>query len=622
MADQALDDSLINLARQPAFRIGLVEVRPAMRQIVRDGTSETVEPRVLQVLVALAEARGRIIGHDELIARCWAGRVIGENAIHRVVSRIRELAATIGGGSFEIETVRGVGYRLTERPSTPDKADAAGTASRPRRQWAAAAATLLALLAASALALRWLAEDPPAPTISLEAAPGSSGGELVRGLKAELARLAGARAASLSFVEEPQSATPDYRVALVLERLGGVDRVDLSLSVREGANVVWASSLERPSSEFPGLRRQVAARLGKVLLCATGPFGGLRRKDSTSLRLFLASCELADEAPSQGRLGILRQLSARQPGSALAWAQLALTEAQLADVEAVGASELDARSLRVAAADHLRRARELDPAIGEIFAAEAELLDRRRTIERLAVVERGLAILPEAALLHRHRASYLAAVGRGKEAVASAQRAVALDPLSAEARSTLIAHLAYGGRFPEARRELAAGEGLWPGSYAMRDARFRFHWRYGDVAEARRMIQAGEVRPPGRFGDLFLEARAQPTNENVRRMADAGWAQLQRGSESVPIFIQALGQFGLIDDVFRLLDQPGALDRLAEATEILFRSNMRGLWTDRRFLELVDRLGLVRYWRQTGAWPDFCFASELPYDCDAGRDTP
>ena len=32
-------------------------------------------------------------------------------------------------------------------------------------------------------------------------------------------------------------------------------------------------------------------------------------------------------------------------------------------------------------------------------------------------------------------------------------------------------------------------------------------------------------------------------------------------------------------------------------------------------MQVAARLGLVRYWRQTGYWPDFCTTERLRYDC-------
>jgi DNA-binding winged helix-turn-helix (wHTH) protein/tetratricopeptide (TPR) repeat protein len=109
----------IRLGRELSFRLGDVEVHPATRQIVRDGRSETLEPRIMQVLVAFARAEGAILGYDELIERCWNGRIVGENAIHRAISKVRDLGLHFGGGTFAIETITKVGYRMSIRGHEP-----------------------------------------------------------------------------------------------------------------------------------------------------------------------------------------------------------------------------------------------------------------------------------------------------------------------------------------------------------------------------------------------------------------------------------------------------------------------------------------------------------------------
>jgi DNA-binding winged helix-turn-helix (wHTH) protein len=100
------------LAHSPPFRLGAVEVRPATREILGPVGSEIVEPRVMQVLVALAGANGQILSRDDLIQTCWEGRIVSENAIDRVISKVRRLAETVAAGSFQIETITKVGYRL------------------------------------------------------------------------------------------------------------------------------------------------------------------------------------------------------------------------------------------------------------------------------------------------------------------------------------------------------------------------------------------------------------------------------------------------------------------------------------------------------------------------------
>jgi len=109
MADR---DAAIRLADVAPFRLGELRVQPATRQLFRGDSSEILEPRVMQVLVALAEANGSVISRDELIERCWGGVVVGENAIQRVISRLRQVAATLGNGCFQLETITKVGYRI------------------------------------------------------------------------------------------------------------------------------------------------------------------------------------------------------------------------------------------------------------------------------------------------------------------------------------------------------------------------------------------------------------------------------------------------------------------------------------------------------------------------------
>jgi DNA-binding winged helix-turn-helix (wHTH) protein/tetratricopeptide (TPR) repeat protein len=100
------------LAHEAPFRLGDMEVLPATRSVSANGHLEIVEPRVMQVLVALAKAEGAVVSRDDLIVQCWEGRIVGDDAINRVLSRLRRLAEGVGGRRFVVETVTRVGYRL------------------------------------------------------------------------------------------------------------------------------------------------------------------------------------------------------------------------------------------------------------------------------------------------------------------------------------------------------------------------------------------------------------------------------------------------------------------------------------------------------------------------------
>ena len=101
----------VHLAHEPDFALGRIEVRPSLRELAGADWQETIDRRVMQVLVALARARGKVVSRDDLIESCWEGVIVGDEAINRCISRLRK-AAEASGNAFSIETLSRVGYRL------------------------------------------------------------------------------------------------------------------------------------------------------------------------------------------------------------------------------------------------------------------------------------------------------------------------------------------------------------------------------------------------------------------------------------------------------------------------------------------------------------------------------
>ena len=128
----------VELARERDIGLGAALVKPSRRELIVRGRRMRLEPRVMQVLVALARADGGVVSQRELIDACWSGRIVGEDAIYRCIVRLRALAATIEG-AFCIETIARVGYRLMSakacethgEPAPPDRGrQLAGAARR------------------------------------------------------------------------------------------------------------------------------------------------------------------------------------------------------------------------------------------------------------------------------------------------------------------------------------------------------------------------------------------------------------------------------------------------------------------------------------------------------------
>src|SRR4029078_2151231 len=103
----------IDLAQEADFDLGLLQVRPACCEVKWNGGAQSLQRRVMQVLVALARARGSVVSHGDLVMRCWRGLSVSDDAIVRCISKLRKLAANFSDAPFAIETIPGVGYRLT-----------------------------------------------------------------------------------------------------------------------------------------------------------------------------------------------------------------------------------------------------------------------------------------------------------------------------------------------------------------------------------------------------------------------------------------------------------------------------------------------------------------------------
>src|SRR5690348_9040047 len=103
----------IDLAREADFDLGSLRVRPARCEVAWNGSPLTLQRRVMQVLVALAQARGSVVSQNDLIIRCWRGLSVSDDAIVRCISMLRKLAADYPEAPYAIETIPGVGYRLT-----------------------------------------------------------------------------------------------------------------------------------------------------------------------------------------------------------------------------------------------------------------------------------------------------------------------------------------------------------------------------------------------------------------------------------------------------------------------------------------------------------------------------
>ncbi len=167
---------MIDLTRCDDFALGPATVRPPTRELIGASGTATVEPKVMQVLVALAHADGRVVSRDDLVAQCWQGRVVGDDAINRMIGKLRR-ALDAAGAPARIENIARIGYRLVVQapaaepraPSTAAPAPAVPATSGAgvfpvRVRYRSVGITMAAVASAVAL-IAWLTLHPLASSL-------------------------------------------------------------------------------------------------------------------------------------------------------------------------------------------------------------------------------------------------------------------------------------------------------------------------------------------------------------------------------------------------------------------------------------------------------------------------
>ena len=99
------------------FRVGEFLVEPQLNTITGAGKTAHVEPKVMQVLVCLAEHAGHVLPKEKLIQTVWADTFVTDDVLTRSISELRKVFEDDAKESRVIQTIPRRGYRLIARVS-------------------------------------------------------------------------------------------------------------------------------------------------------------------------------------------------------------------------------------------------------------------------------------------------------------------------------------------------------------------------------------------------------------------------------------------------------------------------------------------------------------------------
>ena len=102
----------MNIDRQLGFQLGDWGVYPDQGLLVGEKGELHLEPKVMEVLIYLAERQDQVVRRDDLIKDVWQGTFVGDEVLSRAISLLRTCLGDDRMTPFYIQTLPKVGYRL------------------------------------------------------------------------------------------------------------------------------------------------------------------------------------------------------------------------------------------------------------------------------------------------------------------------------------------------------------------------------------------------------------------------------------------------------------------------------------------------------------------------------
>ena len=503
---------------QAGFRVGDCLIEPRKNRIARGDAQAHVEPRVMDVLVCLAEHTGEVVSRETLNQRVWANVVVTDQAVTNCISELRQHLGDDRATNRVIETIPKRGYRLTAPvrlvQATPATDDLATPPSR-RKPWLVAAGALLAFVLSG---FAWWRSRAPAPSLTSvavlrfeNAARDESLDYLGLALPDEIATLltqsSGVAVRPLGYVDadRPLAAARERHVDnIVSGRYYLEEDGQLSLAIEAQdvpqERVIWRTRISVPVGDLLVMRGHLAQGVREGLLPALGAraarTAGSIPTDGEAYQLYLRTLAIPHQ-PNQGARAIemLERAVRLEPTFAPAWDALGVW---YYDYGTWWGGEEPARQRSVAA--H-RRALELDP---ELISAARNVVTRHTESADTAGAYREarklLATFGPSADTHFALSYVYRYGGLFDESQQQCDLALQRDPQNPRLRSCAYSYL-YAGKLTRVMDYLRLDEG----SYFVNWGTVLYNLRTGDRAAALRATRRAADDETRRLMEPCLE---------------------------------------------------------------------------------------------------------------------
>lgn len=156
----------VSRSGKDSFRLGNWLVQPELNRLQKGGHETGLQPRLMRLLVYLAERRGEVVRKEDIVDRVWNGRTVTDESLAKAISQLRKALGDDRDTPRYIETVRKSGYRVVASV----EAAASPHSKRRRHGTVALAASVTAALAVA----YWATRPSPPLAAALNAMPVTS----------------------------------------------------------------------------------------------------------------------------------------------------------------------------------------------------------------------------------------------------------------------------------------------------------------------------------------------------------------------------------------------------------------------------------------------------------------
>ncbi|MEL6574082.1 MAG: winged helix-turn-helix domain-containing protein [Pseudomonadota bacterium] len=107
-----MSSGTLQTAAAECFLLGGMKVNPALGEVEGPDGQVRVEPKVMQLLICLCAASGAVVSRQQIEAELWGKDFIADDAVARLVSKLRKALGDEATAPRFIQTIPKRGYRI------------------------------------------------------------------------------------------------------------------------------------------------------------------------------------------------------------------------------------------------------------------------------------------------------------------------------------------------------------------------------------------------------------------------------------------------------------------------------------------------------------------------------